>query len=68
MTGADDRSRSTLDRLKKRLKNGWRLVRDPAGWSADWYRRSNKMYYSATMPETWRDREDIELPDDPSAD
>jgi len=68
MTASDERSRSTLDRLRARLKNGWKLVRDPAGWSADWYRRSNKMYYSATMPETWRDREDVRVPDEPKAD
>ena len=53
-----------IERLRRRLKNGWRLLVDPAGWSADWYRKSNKMFYSATMPETWRKREDIRLPED----
>jgi|GEM_PF-3628008 len=59
---------SVISRLKYRLRNGWKLVSDPAGWSADWYRRSNKMYYSATMPETWRRREDIHIPDETETD
>ena len=41
--------------LKERLSAGLLWLKDPAAWSARWYRRKNTYDHAFAQPETWRD-------------
>jgi hypothetical protein len=45
--------------MRERLRRLWLLFTDPAAWSAEHYRRKNRMDYTALRPDRWRigDRE-----------
>ena len=44
---------SGVARLRRALFSLKTLLRDPAGWSAEHYRRKNRMDYVALRPERW---------------
>jgi len=46
---------SRLDQLRRGFSEAWRLVKDPAGWSARWYRKKNNYDHAFATPEVWRD-------------
>ena len=50
---------SRLDQLRRGFSEAWRLVKDPAGWSARWYRRKNIYDHAFATPEAWRDPRDL---------
>ena len=41
--------------LKERLSGWLLLLKDPAAWSARWYRRKNTYDHAFAQPETWRE-------------
>jgi hypothetical protein len=50
-----DRRAGPIRRIRRRLERWVRFARDPAQWSADRYRRSDKLFFAAVLKNTWRD-------------
>jgi hypothetical protein len=52
---------------KERLSGWWLLLKDPAAWSARWYRRKNTYDHAFAQPQIWRDPREEEGPVDSNA-
>ncbi len=46
--------RRVARRARSLVRSGADLVRDPAAWSARWYRDKDDMNLAALQPRTWR--------------
>ena len=42
--------------MRSRLRDLWLLLTQPAAWSAEHYRRKNRMDYTALHPNRWGQR------------
>ncbi len=53
----EDEQEGVLRRFRRRLESWVRFARNPAQWSADRYRRMDKLFFAAVMKDTWREPE-----------